>query len=201
MEKADSFIQEGFCQKKESVDFSSDREIGQFWKTWFGAYQTRNYRVSLQDEDDGALSQFCGVMFEIQRTTLAESLYNKFAHDLLYKGSSGPLTRKDEMVIDMSHGLSLCYGLCVMYMKDRLESVCNTDEMKEGGDALVTATDGSESVVVCEIVADGNRFFEDLASVSGKSTSFQDHTKASETSPDECHSINDLKGWLARKLD
>ncbi|KAK4125434.1 hypothetical protein N657DRAFT_631741 [Parathielavia appendiculata] len=46
-------------------------------------------------------------MFEVQVTTIAESQYNKLAHAILYKGSSGPQTRQDEIVVDLSHGTSL----------------------------------------------------------------------------------------------
>lgn len=60
-------------------------------------------------------------MFEIQLTDIAESLYNRFAHSLLYKKSSGGLCRQDEIVIDMTHGISLLYSLCLVYMQDRLE--------------------------------------------------------------------------------
>lgn len=37
-------------------------------------------------------------MFEIQVTTIADDLYNKLVHPLLYKGPS--LTRQDEIVAD-----------------------------------------------------------------------------------------------------
>ena len=122
-------------------------------------------------------------MFEIQLTTLAESLYNKFAHDLLYKGYAGHLTREDEMVIDLSHGLSLCYGLCVMYMKDRLELACNADGAKRGGDALVPE---SEAKIAHEVVENGERFFNTLTRASGR---FPVLPKAPEALPNECHTI------------
>ncbi|KFA54499.1 hypothetical protein S40293_10062 [Stachybotrys chartarum IBT 40293] len=197
IDKADAFIQGAFCQLREAVVFSSDRDVGKHWKTWFGAYQTRNYRVSLKAEEHASLArEFLGVMFEIQLTTIAEGLYNKFAHDLLYKGASGDLTREEEMVVDMSHGLSLCYGLCVMYMKEKLESAANPGTMKEA-----PTTQASESAVVSKITTSGNRFLRDLTkSVNGKSYRIQDFQKepSSKNPLDECLSISDLNQWLGK---
>jgi hypothetical protein len=197
--KADAFIRDNFCQLRDPVVFSSNRDVGKYWKTWFGAYQTRNYRVSLKAEEHASLAgKFLGVMFEIQLTTIAEGLYNKFAHDLLYKGAAGDLTREEEMVVDLSHGLSLCYGLCVMYMKEKLESATNPGAMEEAPTAQV-----SESAIVHQITTNGNRFLEDLTkSVNGKSYRLQDLQK--ESSPedplDRCLSLSDLNQWL-RNLD
>ncbi|KFA80114.1 hypothetical protein S40288_04664 [Stachybotrys chartarum IBT 40288] len=175
--KADAFIQDNFCQLREPVVFSHDRDVGKHWKTWFGAYQTRNYRVSLKAEEHASLAgEFFGVMFEIQLTTIAEGLYNKFAHDLLYKGAAGDLTREEEMVVDLSHGLSLCYGLCVMYMKDKLESATNSGTREEA-----PTTQVSESAIVHQITTNGNRFLDDL-------------TKSDPL--DQCLSISDFSQWL-----
>ncbi|KEY74727.1 hypothetical protein S7711_05474 [Stachybotrys chartarum IBT 7711] len=197
--KVDAFIQDNFCQLREPVVFSHDRDVGKHWKTWFGAYQTRNYRVSLKVEEHASLAgEFLGVMFEIQLTTIAEGLYNKFAHDLLYKGAAGDLTREEEMVVDLSHGLSLCYGLCIMYMKDKLDSATNPGTTEEAPTNQV-----SESAIVHQITTNGNRFLKDLTrSVNGKSYRLQDLQK--ESSPedplDRCLSLSDLNQWL-RNLD
>lgn len=121
IENVSSFIQTTFQQLKTPNDFSSDRKVSEIWQPLFGAYKTCNYRVGVEPRTSGRLSQYCGVMFEIQLTDIAESLYNRFAHSLLYKKSSGGLRRQDEIVIDMTHGISLLYSLCLVYMHDRLE--------------------------------------------------------------------------------
>lgn len=182
MERAIRFVQETFREEKAPVVFSPEREVGQSWKTWFGAYQTRNHRVSLKNGSSGSLSRFCGVMFEVQLTTMAENLYNRLAHPLLYKDSSGPLTRQDEMVIDMSHGLSLCYTLCLMYMKDKLG-------------------ERSEIVDRDEVEKSGTRFYQSLTegALFDKSPSSQAQQRLAP--PEGCNSINDLKGWLSTKLE
>ena len=69
---------------------------------------------------------YAGVLFEIQVTTMAESLYNKLAHPLLYKASRCGLSRKDEMIIDMGHGAALLYWITVACMEKRLED--NSEE-------------------------------------------------------------------------
>lgn len=146
MERAVRFIQETFRKEEEPVIFVRDREVGRSWKTQFGAYETRNYRVSLEKGKFGTLSQFCDVMFEIQVTTMADDLYNKLAHPLLYKGSS--LTRHDEIVVDMAHGNAPCYALCLAYMEDKLgkraskirgrnESVAATEEIARDGTRFI----------------------------------------------------------------
>ncbi|KAH7123108.1 armadillo-type protein [Dactylonectria macrodidyma] len=116
-----AFIKQTFQQLKEPNVFSADRKVGEIWQPLFGAYKTCNHRVAARMETHDTLSRYCGVMFEIQLTDISESLYNRFAHSLLYKKSSGRLHRQDEIVIDMSHGISLLYSLCLMYMQNRLE--------------------------------------------------------------------------------
>ncbi|KAH7198954.1 uncharacterized protein B0J16DRAFT_379402 [Fusarium flagelliforme] len=100
--------------------FSSDRAIGQHWNPKFGAYETRNYLLRSESSSHGTI--YAGVLFEIQVTTMAESLYNKLAHPLLYKGSQHPLSRRDEMIIDMGHGAALLYWITVACMEEKLES-------------------------------------------------------------------------------
>lgn len=59
-------------------------------------------------------------MFEIQLTTFSDDLYNKLAHDLLYKASPGLLNPQDEMVINLSHGVARCFELCMRMLRDKL---------------------------------------------------------------------------------
>ncbi|KAK4652665.1 NACHT and WD40-domain containing NOD-like receptor 5 [Podospora pseudocomata] len=189
MERAVHFIKESFREEEEPVIFVRDREVGRSWRTRFGAYETRNYRVSLEKAKCGALSQFCDVMFEIQVTTIAEDLYNKLAHPLLYKGSS--LTRQDEIVIDMAHGNALCYALCLAYMEDKLKKRAN----KIGGRAeLATATE--------EIARDGTRFRESLTKGASFDIPVSPHglLEALEIPPEGYNSVDDLKQWINGKM-
>ncbi|KAL3602932.1 hypothetical protein FPOAC2_07249 [Fusarium poae] len=111
--------------------FSSDREVGVLWKPRFGAYEGRNFQVRMSpDKSNGELSAYYEVLFEVQVTSIAESLYNRLAHPLHYKKSSGTLSRQDEMIIDMSHGLSLCYWITIACMEEKLESDSETSSQK-----------------------------------------------------------------------
>ncbi|KAI1073023.1 hypothetical protein LB507_008920 [Fusarium sp. FIESC RH6] len=123
LDKSFHLIEESF-QIKMFNSFSSDRAVGQQWKPKFGAYETRNYLLRPGSSID--LATYAGVLFEIQVTTMAESLYNKLAHPLLYKASQGGLSRKDEMIIDMGHGAALLYWITVACVEERLEG--NFDE-------------------------------------------------------------------------
>jgi ppGpp synthetase/RelA/SpoT-type nucleotidyltranferase len=198
IERAIRFIKKSFREEKEPAIFRPDREVGRSWKTWFGAYQTQNYRLSIEKGEGGALSQFYHVMFEIQLTTIAESLYNRLAHSLFYKGSSGPLTGQDEIVMDLSHGISLCYALCLMYMKEKLGTSC----AKRGDkDELMSATDVPDSLTVNEIVEDGSKFHENLT----RNTYFdipsqQSLTTAFEIPPEGYISIDHLKRWINKEI-
>ncbi|KAK4675111.1 NACHT and WD40-domain containing NOD-like receptor 5 [Podospora pseudoanserina] len=189
MERAVRFIKESFRKEEEPVIFVRDREVGRSWKTRFGAYETRNYRVSLEKAKCGALSQFCDVMFEIQVTTIAEDLYNKLAHPLLYKGSS--LTRQDEIVIDMAHGNALCYALCLAYMEDKLKKRANKIV---GRAELATATE--------EIARDGTRFRESLTKGASFDTPVSPHglLEALEIPPEGYNTVDDLKQWINGKM-
>ncbi|KAH7140322.1 hypothetical protein B0J13DRAFT_637820 [Dactylonectria estremocensis] len=94
--------------------FSRTREVGSNWNTWFGAYESWNHHVRLKPattvED---LLPYCDITFEVQLTTLSESLYNKLAHPLIYKQSSGALSREQEMMVDVAHG-SVMIMLCAL---------------------------------------------------------------------------------------
>ncbi|KAK0749759.1 hypothetical protein B0T18DRAFT_487591 [Schizothecium vesticola] len=184
MHRAIAFIKKNFIEKREPTVFLADRDVGQSWKKpWFGAYQTRNYRLSLKDEKCQTLAQFSGVLFEIQLTTIAEDLYNKLAHPILYKGCSEPLTRQDEMVVDLSHGLSLCYALCLMYMKDKLRK----NSLKfQNKDELVAATTSFHQAVK------GTRF-DTLATP-------EDLAKAVDMPPEAYKSTGGLKEWIDKRI-
>ncbi|CAG1996108.1 unnamed protein product [Fusarium graminearum] len=82
------------------------------------------------DEHNTGLSIYYEVLFEIQVTSIAGSLYNRLAHPLHYKKSSGTLSRQDEMIIDMSHGLSLCYWITVACMEETLEATSGISDQK-----------------------------------------------------------------------
>ncbi|KAK3984461.1 kinesin light chain [Cladorrhinum sp. PSN332] len=188
MEEAVAFIRTTFRKERDPTVFSRDRKVGKSWDTLFGAYHTRNYRVSVESGNFGTfkhISRFCSVLFEIQLTTLSEDLYNKLAHPLLYKDSSGTLTQQDEIVIDMSHGLAMCYALCIRYMKDRLA---------RGQDAATSQR--VFETKEAQVVADATRFVESL---TGQISS--PATTAPEAPPLDCRSIGDLKEWLSKKLD
>lgn len=132
VDKANHFIKAAFEAKKDPNVFTRDRPIGKLWETWFGAYQSFNHHVTLKPSTLGVSRTFCEVMFEVQLTSLPESLYNRLAHPLLYKGSSGGISRQDEMIIDMSHGLALCFSICQLYMQDKLEGPSRSANEMEG---------------------------------------------------------------------
>ncbi|RGP64299.1 vegetative incompatibility het-e-1 [Fusarium sporotrichioides] len=130
LKKSDELIRKRFSVQRMN-SFSSDREVGVLWKPRFGAYEGNNYQVRMTADDfNKGLSMYYKVLFEIQVTSIAESLYNKLAHPLHYKQSSGPLCHQDEMIIDISHGLSLCYWITIACMEDRLEESLNTDRQQ-----------------------------------------------------------------------
>jgi ppGpp synthetase/RelA/SpoT-type nucleotidyltranferase len=156
--KADSFIKKTFIAQKGPIDFDPNREIGQSWKQpWFGAFQTRNHRVSISG-DTTDFSQYTGVMFEIQLTTFSEYLYNKLEHDLLYKDKTDSLTPQEEMVIDLSHGVSKCYELCMRILMDKLKGNSHKakEHMKENSDELlkITNTLGPKQTVEVQVAMD-----------------------------------------------
>ncbi|KAF9762249.1 hypothetical protein IL306_003483 [Fusarium sp. DS 682] len=91
-----TFVTESFQQKKDPNIFPANREVSR------------------------PLHIYNDVIFEIQVTSLPASLYNKIAHPLLYKDQVGPLSRGDEIVIDLAKGLALCYSHC-LYYKAKLE--------------------------------------------------------------------------------
>lgn len=117
---AKAFITKNF-QLKSTTLFNADREVDGVWKPTFGSFKSENHHVLLHPDAGDPLSSFCGIVFEIQVLSLAEGLYNRLAHPLLYKKSSGQLSVKDQKIVDVTHGLSLCYWICLSCMEDRLE--------------------------------------------------------------------------------
>lgn len=120
IQTAKAFITQNFQLIPTNV-FKSDREVPDAWKPTFGSFQSENNHAILHSDAEYPLSAFCDILFEIQILSLAESLYNRLAHPLLYKQSSGQLTIKEQKLIDVTHGLSLCYWICLSCMEDRLE--------------------------------------------------------------------------------
>ncbi|CEI67568.1 unnamed protein product [Fusarium venenatum] len=103
-------------------EIASDRDLSLEWKPRFGSFESMNYRVKIHPTPDHALYIYRDVLIEIQVLSLAESLYNKLAHPLVYKKTSREqLSIKDQKLIDVSHGLSLCYWICLSSMQDQLE--------------------------------------------------------------------------------
>ncbi|KAH7176129.1 hypothetical protein EDB81DRAFT_771952 [Dactylonectria macrodidyma] len=213
IDNVSSFIQETFRQVKEPNVFSPDRRVSDVWQPLFGAYKTCNYRVEVKLGTEGALSQYCGVMFEIQLTDLSESLYNRFAHPFLYKKSSDQLDRQDEIVVDMSHGIALLYSLCLVYMQDRLESSASYIDEKdkllgamrqaeaEGNlDALLqTMPEVPGSDVENHTVASADRSLKRRPSFRG-TVPIRVLTKALETSEEGCNSADALWALLINKF-
>ncbi|KAM7184801.1 hypothetical protein V8F33_012800, partial [Rhypophila sp. PSN 637] len=189
MERVISFIEGSFRIEEEPVIFRPDREVGRYWKTWFGAYQTRNYRVSLKTGKCGALSRFCDVMFEIQVTTIAEDLFNKLAHPLLYKDKGSSLTRQDEIVIDLAHGNALCYALSLAYMEEKLKK--RTSGIG-GRDEVEAATK--------EVTEDAIRFRESLTKMASFETLVSPQGLLGGLPPEGYNSVDDLKGWIANEI-
>ncbi|CAG9988819.1 unnamed protein product [Clonostachys byssicola] len=128
LELANKLIEETFEQAKKPSIFKKERSVGKRWDAWFGAYQSKNHHVYIKEGTQGTLEAYRDVIFEVQLTSLPESLYNKLAHPLLYKQQAGPLSSGDEMVIDLSHGLALCYSICLLYAQDKLENNVKPDQ-------------------------------------------------------------------------
>ncbi|OBS29589.1 hypothetical protein FPOA_03526 [Fusarium poae] len=104
------------------TEFTSDRDLGLEWKPRFGSFESTNYCVKINPAPDNILYMYQDVLIEIQILSLAESLYNKLVHPLIYKKTPGQkLSVKDQKLIDVAHGLSLCYWICFSSMQDQLE--------------------------------------------------------------------------------
>ncbi|CEI60222.1 hypothetical protein FVEN_g6400 [Fusarium venenatum] len=110
------------CPKAIPNIFLADRPVGTYWAAWFGAYECENHHVEAHYLGDDPVRYYNEVIFEIQITCLPAHLHNKIAHSLHYKGQGGSLSRGDEIVIDLTRGLGLCYSLCLYYKSERLHS-------------------------------------------------------------------------------
>lgn len=136
LDKAQTFINCAFDQRKAPVHFDPNRKVGRFWTSpWFQAYETHNHRLELPiaaEDNRPVLPEYAGVMFEIQLTTFADNLYNKLAHDLLYKASPGLLNSQDEMVVDLSHGVARCFELCMTMLKGRIDGTSANKQVDKG---------------------------------------------------------------------
>ncbi|VUC28719.1 unnamed protein product [Clonostachys rosea] len=144
-EQANKFIKETFEPTKDPNIFQRDRSVGKQWKALFGAYESTNHHVTVKPGVRGISHKFDKITFEIQVTCLAEGLYNKLAHPLLYKEKSGSISRKDEMVIDLSHGVALCFSICHLLMQDKLDD--RSESLSEPGlrDAMIQTADDPDS--------------------------------------------------------
>ncbi|CAG7555219.1 unnamed protein product [Fusarium equiseti] len=114
-----AFITKNFQLKSTNV-FKADREVPDALTPTFPSFQNESHHVVLHPNAEHPLSPFCDILFEIQILSLAESLYNRLAHPLLDKKSSGQLSIKEQKMIEVTHGLSLCYWICLSCMEDRL---------------------------------------------------------------------------------
>lgn len=154
-------IEELFIKQKPPAHFGPNREVGQFWrKPWFGAYETHNHRVQLRNDNSAALREalggdhrYSGVLFEIQLTTFSDDLYNRLAHDLLYKADAGLVTEQEEMVLDVSHGLSRCFELCMKILGPKLHRD-NDNETTGAADDVGVQTEDSEEFRLAKSVVD-----------------------------------------------
>ncbi|KAK3990428.1 kinesin light chain [Cladorrhinum sp. PSN332] len=184
--KATKFINDTFHKERDPTTFLPDREVGIFWRPWFGAYQTVNHRLCLQSSnletlsngDPNPLLQFCGVLFEIQLTTFEENLYNELAHPLLYKKSSGQLTLQEEQILDMAHGAARFYTLCKVFLKSRLQGTPEPADQRQ----IVKGTRGFV------------RSLAEAIPIEGPGGGF-------ESPPEGCNTIEDLKEWLNTRLE
>ncbi|CAH0042151.1 unnamed protein product [Clonostachys rhizophaga] len=139
---ADAFVKKFFQPTKGPNVFDRDRPVGKQWNALFGAYESTNHHVIVRPEVPNISHKFDNVTFEIQVTCLAESLYNKLAHPLLYKENYGSISRKDEMVIDLSHGVALCFSICHLLMQDKLDDGAKSIDEPGLRDAMIrTAVD------------------------------------------------------------
>lgn len=166
-DRTQKLIEELFIKQKPAAHFDPNREVGQFWrKPWFGAYETHNHRVQLRNDNGATLGealggshQYSGVMFEIQLTTFSDDLYNRLAHKLLYKADAGLVTEQEEMVLDVSHGLTRCFELCMKILRPKLHR--DTDNRTIGtAEDFGVHTEDSEEFRLAKSVVDG--FEKDL---------------------------------------
>ncbi|KAM5369980.1 hypothetical protein ACJZ2D_008663 [Fusarium nematophilum] len=151
------------------------------------------------------LEPYCGVMFEIQATTLPEKLYNKIAHPLLYKKSAGPLPRKDEMVIDMAPGLALCYSICLLCLQDKLEGptkpLLNEVQLQamkqaDGPDEMMPGLDHMMTNLLASSDSQSPK-----SRAGPKTLPLEKFLSMFQISPENCKSPGELWQWITTKLE
>lgn len=114
VQKVNDFILQSFHAIQPPTYWSRDRQPGLLWDSQFGSYESYNHHIAIQKP-----LGLPTIIFEIQVTTLENHLYNSLAHDWYYKKDHGPMSRKDEMVMDMLHGAAIIFQTGVEYMKER----------------------------------------------------------------------------------
>ncbi|KAJ3548172.1 hypothetical protein NM208_g1135 [Fusarium decemcellulare] len=186
VEKVQEHIEKNFAPTKPRNAWLPDRPVGKLWKEIFRAYEGWNYPVKINPDLDETLQPYCNVTVEIQVTYLAESLYNRLAHPLLYKEVAGTLSRQEEMVIDMAHGLALCYSICLLMMQDKLEGQSHSLEQQTElrnamRDATITPEQGEENKYLAALVNQmpGQVFHDQTHHISNKDA----NTSSSRTVP------------------
>lgn len=102
IEIVNELISQSFHATKPPTHWPRDRQPGRLWKSRFGAYESYNHHVTLEETSD-----LPAIIFEIQVTTCSEFMYNRLEHDWCYKKANGPMCRKDEIVLDMLHGAAI----------------------------------------------------------------------------------------------
>ncbi|KAI1439366.1 P-loop containing nucleoside triphosphate hydrolase protein [Annulohypoxylon stygium] len=113
-------ISERFQATKPPKHWTRDRQPGQLWDSRFGSYESYNHHVTLEE-----ISNQPTITFEIQVTTQSNFTYNLFAHDWCYKEANGPMSRGDEMVMDILHGAAIIVEVGGQYMRERQEENYN----------------------------------------------------------------------------
>ncbi|KAH7324862.1 hypothetical protein B0I35DRAFT_388886, partial [Stachybotrys elegans] len=190
--KADAFIRQAFEEFRPPNKFHADREVGESWKPWFGAYSSHNHQVLISKNSTvRELSRFRGVLFEVQLTTCADNLYNKLAHPILYKRSAGLLTQRDEIVVDISHGIAWVHNLCLMYFKGRLKNAHNESECSKLRRIIAEGSGEGDSVEMDDL------HFPPGGKISARALS----EVFDQSPPEECRSVTNLQRWLAMKLN
>ncbi|CAG9990553.1 unnamed protein product [Clonostachys byssicola] len=133
VQKVNQFIAQSFHAIQQPTHWSRDRQPGVHWESLFGSYESNNHHVTLYG-DSNYLAGGPGVIFEIQVTTCGDQMYNLLAHDWYYKKAHGPLSRKDEIVLDMIHAAAIMVEVGAEYMKEREEE--NRNEARPEYDVL-----------------------------------------------------------------
>ncbi|KAF3009066.1 hypothetical protein E8E14_007232 [Neopestalotiopsis sp. 37M] len=152
LETVNGLISHHFRAIKPPTHWSCERQPGELWDSRFGSYESYNHHVTLK-----MMSDLPVITFEVQVTTCSDFMYNRIAHDWFYKKARGPMSRKDEMVMDMLHGAAAVFGIGAEYMKEREQE--NHTELKDQFDL-------TEATKLAHGVEEWQLQFEDLRSLS-----------------------------------